>query len=128
MPAKERRETPDWLMMLVMGAFVLTVPLWIPVALVYVLLHDRRVRRVAESFRCVTCGSALGAAAVRRADKEWKTHVAELRRRQPWAVFRLARTVHAICLACGTHYTWLEDERTFAVVAERTPGSTGAVH
>jgi len=39
----------------------------------------------------------------------------ELQRKHPGVRFRIVWTVHAICPKCGTHYTYLESERTFVV-------------
>ena len=119
MPAKARHEMPDWLLLpvgfVVVSALLLTAPLWIPVAMLWGARYRRRLRKAAESFRCSTCGSVLGAAAVRRADEEWEAYVRELMRKNPGVKFRLVRTVHAICVSCGTPYKYVENECSFEV-------------
>jgi len=119
MPAKARHEMPDWLLLpvgfVVVSALLLTAPLWIPVAMLWGARYRRRLRKAAESFRCSTCGSVLGAAAVRRADEEWEAYVRELMRKNPGVKFRMVRNVHAICSTCGTPYKYVENESTFVV-------------
>jgi ribosomal protein L34E len=116
---RARHGIPKWLLLpvglVVVSALLLMVPLWIPVAMLWGARYRRRLRKAAESFRCSTCGSILGAAAVRRADEVWEAYVRELMRKNPDVRFRLVRTVHAICLSCGTPFKSVENDRTFEV-------------
>lgn len=76
--------------------------------------HHRDVRRmtaVASRWRCRSCGTVLGAEAVRRADAAWARHLGE---RLPLGRLRMVRLVHAICPGCGARYRWLRRERAFA--------------
>lgn len=96
---------------------LLTLPLLIPVMLVWEAIRERKKRTVASSFACLKCGAILGAAAVRLANEVYKEEMRKLWEQKPPGVkWRLApRTLHAICLACGTRYTYLEKERTFVI-------------
>jgi len=87
MAANQRHEIPGWLLIpvgvVVVSALLLTVPLWIPLVFVWDAQYRRRLRPAAEAFRCSTCGSTLGTAAVRRADEQWEAYVRELGRKNP---------------------------------------------
>jgi hypothetical protein len=108
---------PDWILPLLVIGVVLALPLLIPIAIVDQIICKRRLHRAAKSFTCVKCGKTLGKDAVKRADKVWSEHVSELMRTHPGARFRMVKTTDAICLDCGTEYTFREGEGTF-VVAE----------
>ena len=98
----------------------------IPLGFVVLAVEAHRVRKAARAFACVRCGKTLGWAAVRRGNR---THLAERRARErarPWGFFRSRpRTLHAICTACGTRYTFFADERTFRIEADGD-SATGA--
>lgn len=38
-----------------------------------------------------------------------------MHRKLPHVRFRIVRTLHAICMHCGTRYTYRDAERTFVV-------------
>ncbi len=98
--------------LLVVG-FVLLTPVWLTVALILHSIYLHRLRRSANWFRCVTCGVVLGSAALRLADDEWRRVMEERRRRHPDVKLRVVRTLHAICLACGQQYRFMERGQTF---------------
>jgi hypothetical protein len=93
------------------------LPLLIPVLLVKVAVDGHRVRRAARSFACVRCGALLGNVAVRLANRTWFAEERAAARRLPWGTFGRAkpRTLHAMCPACATRYTFVPVERTFEV-------------
>ena len=107
--------------LLVFG-FVLFMPLWIPASFVIQAIYYRRLRKAANSFACVRCGKVLGVEALAQADEAWSEHVRELMRLHPGVMFRLVRTVHAICPGCGTKYTFREHAHTFVVEEARPSG------
>jgi hypothetical protein len=125
MAANQRHEIPGWLLMpvgvVVVSALLLTVPLWIPLVFVWDAQYRRRLRLAAEAFRCSTCGSTLGTAAVRRADEQWEAYVRELVRKNPGIRLRMVRLVHAVCVSCGTPYKYDDQERTFVVQSRGIP-------
>jgi hypothetical protein len=100
------------------------LPALIPAAIVWAAVDNRRKRKAAAAFHCLTCGRVLGVESVRIADSEFRKHMEELRRSNPFAKFRVVRTCDAICPACGTRYAFREEERTFILEA-RHPDAVG---
>jgi hypothetical protein len=100
-------------------AFVLSMPLWLRVVAVSNFVHKYRLRQAAKSFACLKCGATLGVDALKRADRVWAEHMSNLMAGHPGARLRISRTLHAICVGCGTQYTFRESARTF--VAEVLP-------
>ena len=119
MQALRRNRISKWAVALAVVALMLSLPIWIPAVGMWHVWYRFRLRRAANAFACLTCGRMLGIEALRRADKYFADYMRELRRKHPGARFRIVRTVHAICPTCGTHYTYLESERTF--VARKSP-------
>lgn len=113
--AIKRRRMPIWLFVIL---FLLCSPVLIPWGLVSYGFEKRRMRKAAESFRCISCGKVLGVAALALADRVCMENMEELRERHPGVRWRIVRTLHAICPACGTKYTYRERERTFVVEAK----------
>jgi hypothetical protein len=99
-----------------MVGVVLTLPLWMVVAIALDVVERRRLRKAAGSFLCRHCGRALGKHAVTLADKAWSEHVRKIMRENPGVKYRMVRTVRAICPGCGTRYSFDESDRTFVVV------------
>jgi predicted RNA-binding Zn-ribbon protein involved in translation (DUF1610 family) len=91
------------------------MPLWLPLVIVWQIVHTHRLRKLAESFACVTCGRLLGREALKLADQAWAQHMDWLSREYPGSKFRMARTLYAICTACGERYTYQERERIFVL-------------
>jgi hypothetical protein len=106
------------------AAAIVFMPALIPAAIVWAAVDNRRKRKAAASFHCVTCGRILGAESVRTADSEFRRRMKALRRSSPFGVFRNVRTCDAICPACGTRYAFRHDERTFILEA-RHPNLLG---
>ena len=96
-------------------AFFIALPVIIPVAIFLSHRYKRRLRRLAQSTPCQSCGKILGLEALRLADAEWSAHVAELHEKNPGIRVRLVRLLHAICRHCGTRYTHFEEENEFRV-------------
>jgi transcription elongation factor Elf1 len=115
MLAERRRKMPKWAGVLLVIAFVICIPLWIPALIVWNGVRKHRLRKAANAFTCVNCGATLGVDALARADREWGNQMRELMRQHPGVRFRILRTLHAICSGCGTRYTFHENERTFVV-------------
>jgi hypothetical protein len=112
-----------WLALAAVG-FVLLLPLFLPLVVVWNAFHIHRLRSAASRFACSGCGQVLGKEAIRLADREWAKHMHEMSVRFPGARFRVVRDVHAICPKCGKQYRFLEKSRTFAETPEPlgTPG------
>ena len=113
---------PVWLAVPFVIVVFLFFPLWFPLLIISVKRDERRLRQVAESFACLKCGAVLGVAGIELANQAVAAAMDELRRQHPDCRFRVVRTLHAICPACGTRYTFLENERTFAI---EQPGRVG---
>src|SRR5690242_16298179 len=104
---RHRWRLPKWLVPFLLVGLILLLPLVVPIMLVVLTIEKRRLRTVARSFACVNCHSLLGLESLRLADKEWREHLEEMRRRLGWDVrLRILRTLHAICSKCGTRYTF----------------------
>jgi hypothetical protein len=112
---QSHRRMPAWAIPLLLVVIVIGTPLWIPAIIIRQTVHKHRLRKAANSFACVRCGSILGVDALKRADTRWAEYLLELSRKHPGVKFRTVRTLHAICLNCGTRYTFCESERTFVV-------------
>ena len=94
-------------------AFVLLLPVIVPLGLAMYCRDRLRLRSAARRFVCLDCGNRLGTAAIRRADVEWGRYVDDRHRRYPDVKFRLRRRLHAVCPACGRRYQYVEKARTF---------------
>ena len=116
---RRRRHIPKWLNHLALAgfvtAFVLSMPAWLPLVVLFDAAKKRRCRELAKSFRCVTCGTPLGVAGVKLADEAWDAEMQRLMREHPGARFRVVRTTDAICPTCGARYSYRDAERTFAL-------------
>ena len=110
------------------AAALVFLPVLIPVAIVMAVVDNRRKRKVAATFRCLKCGRLLGTEALRIADAEFSKHMDELRRANPGVKYRVVRTGHAICAACGARYTFLDKERTFVLEARHDTEARGEAH
>jgi hypothetical protein len=83
--------------------------------------YRKRLEAAARAFACLSCGRILGFEAIQLGDAAWRAYLSELRDKYPSRRFRLVRHLHAVCPACGAHYTFVERERTFVRVrADRT--------
>jgi hypothetical protein len=122
MQSRPRRYMPDWIWPLLVIVVVLALPLLIPIAIFDQIICKRRLHKAAKSFACTKCGKTLGNDAVKRADEVWSAHVSELMRTHPGVRFRMVRTTDAICLDCGTEYTFRKREGTFVVAEPRLSG------
>jgi hypothetical protein len=114
-----RSSRSNWAVGLLVTVMVLCIPLWFPVAMLLAVFDKRTIRKAAKRFACVSCGNILGIEALTRADEAWSEQMRELQGQHSDVIFRIVRTLHAIC-ACGTRYTFREKERTFAV-EEQSP-------
>jgi len=104
--------------LMVVGVIVL-LPVIIPAALILDALNNLRKRQVAASFKCLTCGQVLDIPSLHLADHEWSKKLKDLHQAYPFTRFRMLRTCHAICAACGTPYTFRQKERTFVLEASQ---------
>jgi hypothetical protein len=105
---------------LIVFAFVLVSPIWIPAALAARAVGRYNLRRVSQHTRCQSCGATLGSASLRLADEEWAEGMRRLQEQEPGVRHRLHRLIDAICARCGAMYRYGSADRTFVPV-ETTP-------
>jgi hypothetical protein len=96
------------------AAFVALLPFMLPVAAIQSQLHTRRLLKLVSDFVCLTCGTRLGAEALRLADERWATTIADRQAKYPGVKYRLVRDMHAVCPGCGCEYTYLDADRSLA--------------
>ena len=103
--------------------FVILLPVLLPIALFQHSRDEKRMRALAETFRCLSCGLVLGAEALKLADEAWANYVAKLDRgvdnsepTRDWKTLhrrRIVKGYDAICPHCGTYHSYASKERTF---------------
>ncbi len=109
----------EWLYItLCIVVFVVAFPVAFPVAMIQHTLAERRKKQRVSETRCGRCGEILGQAALDRADAEWSAHVERLHRDHPGKIFRMVRTVNAVCVACGQSHRYDEKADAFEAVAD----------
>jgi hypothetical protein len=119
------RKTREILFFLVILPYLvlilITLPIWIPVVAIVNWRSERRIRIAADKFSCLKCGKALGAEAVALADAAHRAEVQEFAKTHHDLLVRrrIVRTLHAICSACGTQYTFLQTTKTFVIREDR---------
>src|SRR5687767_3806646 len=64
-------------------AFVLLLPVILPVALLFDAAFRHRLRTAAGSFRCTACGTVLGLESLRLADAAWAENMRQKHERHP---------------------------------------------
>src|SRR5215469_18965556 len=101
MYSRIRRRLPSWAMVALVVVLLIGMPLLIPVAVVSQAIYKFRMRQAAKSFACMNCNTILGLGALTLADQVWGEHIREVHR-NPGLRYRIVRTLHAICLNCGT--------------------------
>lgn len=94
------------------AAFLVLLPLLVPVAVTQNWIRTRRILNLACNSDCVACGARLGAEAIHRANERWKTIVANVRAKSPGMRFRLVCDIDAICPSCGQGYAYQETVRS----------------
>ena len=102
---------------------VILLPILLPVALWLHSRDEKRMRALAETFRCLSCGRTLGADSLKLADEAWANYATGLNRgvdtTQPtrdWNKLyrpRLVKNYDAICPNCGTYHKFIAKQRTF---------------
>jgi hypothetical protein len=102
---------------LIVLMILIASPVAIPIALLSWIWDQRRMRAAAERTRCESCGATLGAASLHRADTEWTKRAAALQAARPLTMFRMVRSLWAICAACGAEYDYDFRTRIFGRVA-----------
>jgi hypothetical protein len=107
---------------LIAFGIIVMLPVILPMVIAAVAMQDRRKRTAAASFHCLICGKVLGAASVRLSDDAFRREMGELRGTHPHVKFRVVRTCHAICPACGARYMFRDEGRTFAIEPSRQTG------
>ena len=121
-----RRRYRRWHTALAVIAAVVAVilsPILLPIALWLHARDEKRMRALAETFLCLSCGRTLGAASLKLADEAWANYVAGLDRgvdaTQPtrdWIKLhrpRLVKNYDAICPHCGAYHKFIAKERSF---------------
>lgn len=95
--------------------FVMLSPILLPVALILHSREQKRMRFLAETFPCLSCGRILGAESLRLADTQWENRLAGLTRDHAGSGirFRIVRDVDAICPNCGTQHKFIAKLATF---------------
>src|SRR5271167_2393529 len=98
---------------------LLLFPFVIPGMIISQVVRRGQLRRKVLSSSCENCGSNLGAKALQLADHESMRAFKEWKAKFPNARFRMVRTVHAVCAACGAKHTYFEKTRILAL--EKVP-------
>jgi hypothetical protein len=107
---------------LIGAAFVVFLPVILPVVAVLHALEHRRMHAAARKFACLSCGSYLGGEAIRLADEAWRQSFADAQANNPGLRFRrkprIVRHLHAICPHCGARYEFARPEKTFIALGD----------
>lgn len=119
---RRRRRNPHWLVTIgIASAFVallVCMPLILPFVLLSVERDRRRLRRAANTFACLKCGNAIGAAGVKLADAAVAAEAAEFARLHPGIRRRTVRSLDAICPRCGARYSFNREALAFSPLDE----------
>jgi hypothetical protein len=106
-----------------MIAVVFSVLLWLSIAAIFLLaiaavpfslIHEKRMRLRAATFKCICCGGCLGVESIQRAEKQRKELYKQSHR--DGMVGGLFAIFHAVC-ACGALYQFDNVKRDFALSA-----------
>jgi transcription elongation factor Elf1 len=103
---------------------VILLPVLLPIALFLHSRDEKRMRALAETFRCLRCGLVLGADALKLADEAWANYVAKLdggagdatEPTRDWSKLyrrRIVKLYDAICPHCGAYHSYAAKQRTF---------------
>jgi hypothetical protein len=96
--------------------FVILLPVMLPIALFLHSRDEKRMRALAETFLCLSCGLVLGAESLKLADEAWANYVAKLNETNDGSTLyrrRIVKGYDAICPHCGTYHSYASKERTF---------------
>jgi hypothetical protein len=104
--------------------FVISLPVLLPIALFLHSRDEKRMRALAETFRCLSCGLVLGAESLKLADEAWANYVAKLdgdgddatQPTRDWSKLyrrRIVKGYDAICPHCGAYHSYVAKQRTF---------------
>jgi|SRR6266545_6318171 len=93
-------------------AFVLLLPIILPVALIQDQIRTRKIKRIICAFVCASCGTRLGTEAIRLGNERWAAIVSDLHARFPDRKLRVLRDVHAVCPNCGREYMYRDADRS----------------
>jgi hypothetical protein len=103
---------------------IVSLPIWLPLVSISLMLEERRMKHAARQFACLRCGKILGVEALRLSDQQHAADMRELRLKHPGVRFRIVRIGRATCTQCGARYRWDEKQRTFTLVADsETPAA-----
>ena len=64
--------------LIVVGSFVLALPILLPCAFIVHYTRTRKMGRMISDFVCVSCGTLLGLEAIRLADERWRANLSEM--------------------------------------------------
>jgi hypothetical protein len=110
------KKSSIWLSIQIIIFAVMSI-LLLPIIIVFlptiVHLADRQKRKSADRFPCSNCGNILGESGMELANIEWSEFVNRLQQDNPGIRFRMNRTIDAICVNCGSRFTYLETLGTF---------------
>ena len=101
--------------LLVLVAFILALPMLLPVAIGRYYLYKHRIHTAAKRSVCPSCGHASASMPFIGPTRYWQSYVAELHRANPSVKFRLVRLIHAICGGCGAGLYFREESGTFTM-------------
>lgn len=94
------------LVILALVAVLLTLPVSVPLALLWGRWERWRLRTVTGRTRCVQCGCILGRAALHAADAAHIAELEALHRQHPHCLVNVRRRSDARCKECDATYTW----------------------
>ena len=89
-----------------MVMLLLSLPISLPLGLIWGAWQDGRQRSVADRTCCVRCGNILGTAALLAADAAYIAEIGARRRQYQHGTVTVLRRADARCTECGAAYAW----------------------
>ena len=98
---------------------LISSPVSIPIACLLGWFDERRKKQAVDRFSCTNCDNILGKSALKLASKEWNTFTSQSRAEHPELRINFEnRPFDAICVSCGTRFTYSEKVNKFRLVSE----------
>jgi hypothetical protein len=98
------------MLILVVGLFLLLLPVIIPLVALMHWRHEARMRQLAAEMTCVRCEQVMGATATKLADSAWSAEFDAIMKQSPGIRRRrVVRTVDAICPHCALRYRYIDE-------------------
>ena len=101
-----------------MIVMLVTLPLTLPIALVFDWNGRRRLRAAATVTPCGRCGTLLGPDALVASDAAHMAELVEAQRCHPLHHVHVARRAQARCRACGADHVWDGKRRTLHLLVD----------